>query len=228
MEGIGFRLTPRLFIGLCLIALGSLWALDNANVLNAHEYLRFWPLAFVVLGVVRLIQPGCSKGVSLLFILGGGVLLVHELNLLPLSPQYLFPFFLMVVGGWIVLRSVFGARLRASGADSGSTLSNFALLAGVERKNTSPAFRGGDVTAIMGGAEIDLRGASITDGPAVIEVFAMWGGIDIIVPVDWTVAINVTPILGGCEDARKSPTPDPAKQLVVQGVALMGGVEIRN
>src|SRR5262245_9463377 len=106
-ERIGFRLTPRLFIGLCLIGLGTLWSLDNARIIDADQYLRFWPVALIVLGLIRLMQPGCSKGASLLFILAGFVLLIHELDLLPLQPRYLVPFFLIIVGGWIVLRSLF-------------------------------------------------------------------------------------------------------------------------
>ena len=48
------------------------------------------------------------------------------------------------------------------------------------------AFRGADLIAVMGGCEIDLRQAAI-NGEAVIDVFCMWGGIEIRVPEDWTV-----------------------------------------
>ena len=51
----------------------------------------------------------------------------------------------------------------------------------------------------MGGCEIDLRHASI-DGEAVIDIFALWGGVELRVPPDWTVVSRVTPILGGVDD----------------------------
>ena len=66
-------------------------------------------------------------------------------------------------------------------------------MGGVKKASSSPDFEGGDITAIMGGAEIDLRQASIRGGPAVLDTFAMMGGIEIRVPDDWTVDLQGTP-----------------------------------
>ena len=79
----------------------------------------------------------------------------------------------------------------------------------------------------MGGCEIDLRQASI-DGEAVIDVFALWGGIEIRVPEDWTVVSRVMPILGGVEDKTRPPQTAAGKRLVVRGFVVMAGVEMKN
>ena len=88
-------------------------------------------------------------------------------------------------------------------------------------------FRGGDLNAFMGGVELDLRQAAIAEPPAVIDVFAMWGGIEIRVPERWSVDPRVTAILGGFEDKTRSPD-DSTERLVVRGLVLMGGIEIKN
>jgi hypothetical protein len=109
-----------------------------------------------------------------------------------------------------------------------SHMNVMAIMGGVTRGSNSPAFRGADLLAIMGGLEIDLRKAAI-NGEAVIDLFVMWGGIEIRVPEDWTVTSHVVPLMGGVEDKTRPPqTAHPQHHLVLRGVALMGGVEIKN
>ena len=101
-------------------------------------------------------------------------------------------------------------------------------MSGFKRTSNTQNFKGGELTAIMGGCEIDLRQASIKDGEAVIDVFAFWGGIELKVPLDWSVVIEATPLLGGFDDKTRPPQGGSAKRLVVKGYAIMGGFEITN
>ena len=102
-----------------------------------------------------------------------------------------------------------------------------AILGGFDRRVHSQDFRGGEITAVMGGCVLDMRGASIAGGEAVINVFAFWGGVTIKCPPDWTVVLQGTPIMGGFEEKTVAP-PDAGKRLVIRGYAIMGGVEVRN
>jgi predicted membrane protein len=109
-----------------------------------------------------------------------------------------------------------------------SRMNVVAIMGGVTRGNNSPSFRRADLLTIMGGLEIDLRKAAI-NGEAVIDLFVMWGGIEIRVPHDWTVTSHVVPLMGGVEDKTRPPqTAHAQHSLVLRGVALMGGVEIKN
>ena len=84
------------------------------------------------------------------------------------------------------------------------------------------------MTAILGGSKLDLRQAVIKGEEAILDVFAMWGGIEIIVPRTWGVVVHGTPILGAFEDKSEQPREQGSPRLIVRGTAIMGGVEIKN
>jgi hypothetical protein len=102
-----------------------------------------------------------------------------------------------------------------------------AIMSGISRGSSSTAFRGADLVAVMGGCEIDLRKAAI-NGEATIDLFCMWGGIEIRVPEDWVVESQVVPLMGGVDDKTRPPQSATAHHLKLRGVALMGGIEIKN
>jgi len=117
---------------------------------------------------------------------------------------------------------------RSGPASSNSIISAMAILGNVERRNNSQDFRGGSATSVMGRCEIDLRAAAIsgTNEP-ILEVFAMWGGIEIRVPSDWTVVSHVDPIMGGYEDHTRPPKEE-SKRFLIRGSVIMGGIEVTN
>jgi len=116
----------------------------------------------------------------------------------------------------------------APAASSNSIVTAMAILGSVERRNNSPDFRGGSATAVMGRCEIDLRAAAITaPNQPVLEVFAMWGGIEVRVPPDWTVVSQVDPILGGYDDSTQPPKEE-SKRFIIRCSVIMGGIEVTN
>ncbi len=108
-----------------------------------------------------------------------------------------------------------------------STLSAFVIMGGVRRGTNAQDFRGGDAFALMGGCEIDLREASIKDGAAVFDSFVFMGGVEIRVPDDWAVENRGLAFLGSFEDKTRRPI-EAKKRLVLTGLAIMGGVEVKN
>jgi hypothetical protein len=88
-------------------------------------------------------------------------------------------------------------------------------------------FTGRRYVAFLGGCEIDLTGADIAKSPAIIETFAVWGGIEIRVPEGWEIIGEVVPVMGGFE-VKVRPAASTGRQLIVRGAAVMGGVEIKS
>jgi predicted membrane protein len=102
------------------------------------------------------------------------------------------------------------------------------MLGGFERNISSANFQGADLTAVMGGCEIDLRQSSIADASPVIDVFAFWGGVEIRVPQNWNLEVKAWPILGGVVDETEQTAGPGAPVVTVKGAAIMGGVGIKN
>ena len=80
----------------------------------------------------------------------------------------------------------------------------------------------------MGGANLDLREARFPPGVIDIEVTAVMGGINIVVPPGLAVQMHGSAIFGGFADINRAPAnPDPdAPLLRVHGLTMMGGVNV--
>lgn len=131
-----------------------------------------------------------------------------------------------------------GWKNRPGGPDPGfSTGSSFtsedfldstAVFGGTHKRVVSQHFKGGDVTSIMGGTEIDLSQADIS-GIVRLDVTQIMGGTKIIVPPHWEVRSQITTVFAGFEDKRQQPAMlNPDKILILEGTSIFGGIELRN
>jgi LiaF transmembrane domain len=105
------------------------------------------------------------------------------------------------------------------------------VFSGTRRKIESQDFLGGKVTAVFGGAEIDLRGAGTKREEISIKAEAVFGGIELWVPAHWQTIVRGTGVFGGFEDKTFPAAPGAsgkAPRLVVTGAAVFGGVVVKN
>ena len=103
------------------------------------------------------------------------------------------------------------------------------IFGGVKKNIISKNFKGGDITNIMGGSEIDLTQADIK-GTVRIDLTQVFGGTKLIVPSNWQVKAQMAAIFGGVEDKRsiQNTALDPNKILILDGTSIFGGIEIRS
>jgi hypothetical protein len=228
MPETGLRLTGRLVMGLAVIGLGVIFTLDQLGIVNAGDILRWWSLGLIAYGVGRLTGLWCrpNVGVGLLFTAGGLWILLRDLHVINYSLWEMWPIAMIVLGISLVTRAT--GRRRGESDELASKINAFALMSGTHRRVGARDFQGGEVTAVMGGHDIDLRGAQIPGGTATIDLFIMWGGVDFRVPEDWRVSCEALPLMGGVEDRSRPPAGEPKGHLVLKGLVLMGGVEIKN
>ena len=96
-----------------------------------------------------------------------------------------------------------------------------------ENQISSKQFRGGGVYVVFGSSDVDLRGATIADEGATMNIITSLGSVRLLVPEDWTVNVQTRAVVGSVAAKRVAPT-SPAGQLTLTGLCLFGSVEIKS
>jgi len=227
---------PKVIIGLVIIIFGALALADNFGFDLNIDLWDYWPLILIVIGLGQILQPKEYRQTfgGLVILVIGVLFLANNLKAeFHFGFKHLWPIILLLIGAKILMHGFLGSKKDAINRDF---INLTALLGGGEFNFTSKQLKGGKITAIMGGCTVDLREADIEEDTIVIDTFAMMGGIDIKVPHSWQVTMQGIPILGGMENKTKgisgeledSAALHPEKRLIVKGMAVMGGVEVKN
>lgn len=220
--------------GLIILSIGVLLLLDNLNILRFHDVWRLWPVLLIAVGVAKLIDcygvVGRVWGGLLTF--AGVALLLNNLGYLYVDEGLIWPAVLIGLGLLMFVRAVERRReLSGPVGKSASSLGEFAVFGGTKLQVDSQDFQGGELLAVFGGVEADLRRAAIQKEEVVIDAMAMFGGVEIRVPQTWNVVLKGVGILGGYEDKTMPLQQTEAKQpprVIVTGYAIFGGVTVTN
>ncbi|HLK37339.1 MAG TPA: LiaF domain-containing protein [Polyangiaceae bacterium] len=116
----------------------------------------------------------------------------------------------------------------APGATGAQAPRLVAVLGGVERAGRWTVPRRLRATALLGGMVLDLRDAVLPPGTTEIDVLAVMGGVQIVVPPTLSVEVAGNAFMGGFAHVERVPSdPDPERPLLrVRGLALLGGVAV--
>lgn len=212
----------RFALGLGIIAIGIAALLGALNIINFNELARTsWPLLFIAGGAILLVDSPKQNYLWAIILIGiGAVAQLNVLDIVDVNFWQLFWPVVLIAFGWSILVNRTGA---VAAADDRIT----AFLSGTSNKSSSKDYKGGRVTAILGGSEIDLRKATIKE-EATLDVLVIMGGVELRVPEDWEVRTSVTPILGDAENKAAAPNAAKAPILNIVGTVTLGGIEIKN
>ena len=239
------RSTRGLIFGIIVVIAGVTLLLDQMNLVDASRIFRFWPLLLIVWGVSTLLscQGSGRRFWGGFLILLGIALQLQELGYRRVRMETLWPLFIIGVGVLLVIQAFSkgggDSRLNKWKSkqfetghqfnDAGSHVTCTSIFGGGEHQVSSRNFQTGEMTSIFGGGEIDFSQAEIDGDQAVLEATMIFGGGEIRVPRTWNVVIDGVGIFGGYSDKTSHPPPDtPAKKLIIRGVAVFGGLEIKN
>ena len=110
---------------------------------------------------------------------------------------------------------------------TGAVWRGTSIFGGIEDKIIAQDFRDGEAVAILGGIDLDLRQAELSNGQATLEVTSIFGGIRLRVPRGWRVNLRNVTLFGSVEHNREQPAPeDETGELTIVGTALFGGLEV--
>jgi hypothetical protein len=246
----------REVVGIIIILIGFGFLMNTMKIFPGFSLFwlvpRFWlPAMFFGVGALLISRRGQNGyGAGLFFILLGCFFFFGALNVWDFSyRRWIGPVILIWIGAALLMRnqrprysppppSAGGPKSNAQDpfvprtageqfTDSRDFVHATVILGAFNRRCPSQKFRGGDLTAIMGGGKLDLRDAQIQEKEAVLSIFTLMGGLEIQVPAGWIIEPRFTPILGGYQD-RTTRVSESNQRLVINGTAIMGGVTVFN
>ncbi len=230
--------SANVWISIVLIAVGVLFLLQNFDIFYIGDFWEYWPLILIAIGISKLLHSNFKDIYSASVLIIIGVLLqLMILDFIDFSDVLQFwPVILIIIGIRIILnqRRTDGVSVEGE-APAGTGLTEnrvdaVALFGGREMHISTDQFEGGNVTALFGGTHLHFGSSRLAPGKHTLDIFAMFGGVEIYAPPDWNIVLKGLPIFGGFSDSRKkiAPPEETSGSLIISGVVIFGGLEIKD
>jgi len=244
----------HIWTGALLLIIGGV-ALAKSLGVAMPEWLFTWQMLLIVIGLFIGLKKGFRGGWFVPVIIGGAFLL-NEYVWHGQMYKHLWPLILIVVGlafvfkpkkkNWHCYDEKKNTAMTTEttpltdtpvtppppdtavpGADDYIDIT--AIFGGTEKTVLSKNFKGGSVTNVFGGSEINLSQADI-HGTVILDITAIFGGATLVVPSNWVVKSDAALIFGGISDKRSVSgySETVSKNLVIKGTILFGGMEIKS
>lgn len=218
---IGNVLWGIIFLGLGLGLLGDMAGLWEFTLLFKGN----WTLFLIIPALIGIIRNGVRIGNTLCFLCGiallcccQGVMDWDTLSVL------VVPVVFIVIGLVMLLKNLIhigGRKVRIEGEN----MEKIGVIFSGRKILVENEFHGGEFEAVFGGVTLDLRKAGITDNIS-IDVLAVFGGVDILLPSNVRVKMNDTGLFGGCSNSYRNCEGE-VPVVYINATALFGGVEVK-
>ena len=226
----------KAFIGVILVFAGLFLVIRNTGFFPdfIDNVIFSWPMLLVVIGLVMTL--GASEKTAGIIVMAVGGFFMIPLVFRETFHMYnmFWPSIFIIVGIIFIVsrgKNWNRANMISKGVIGDDYVDYVNVFSGGERQVVSRNFRGGKISAVFGGIELDLTKAGLAPGVSQLEIACVFGGATLIVPDDWYITIDVTPILGGFSDSRRlnpGRTVDSSKHLLIKGAVIFGGGEIKS
>ena len=258
MNGINYKNrkpgTGKKWVGIALLIFGAIMLSQSLGYF-IPDWVISWPMLLIAIGVFTGRRHQFRNPTSYILIIIGLIFLAEEIIPNVDFDDFVWPIAIIGVGLYLIVGK---KKITNWGSDNEKTPSDLtwdkrvneenepipptessvddyidivSIFGGVKKNIVSKNFQGGEIVAIMGGAEIILTQADITLPRVELEITQVFGGTKIIVPPHWKVTSDLVAIFGGIEDKRplfSNQAISEEKHLVIKGTSIFGGIDIRS
>ena len=225
----------RIWAGTLLLLTGLFYLLYNFNALPfiVPPYVFSWQMAVILTGVYFLYKS-FFKGM-LVIVVGTYFILPLTGMIQPIEIEKMWPALLILLGVLILFGSGFKKKNKKNITSMKTSVNEelfeiTTIMGGDSRQLSSYDFKGGKITAIMGGVELDMTNCYLSKEGCIIDLSVIMGGISLKISREWNIKSEITPIMSGIEDEDQYSNNvhiDPAATIILRGSVVMGGIEIK-
>lgn len=243
-------------LGIVVVVIGMLMLIRATDIIHYPilEKLISFPVFLIILALAIGYKNKFDVG-AWVFLLGAGVYFLlrkFDYN----AGRYAFPLVLITIGLFVLAKNrqkpgrldynsgppplpgdpsipqqdySGGAAYQQQGYDpQGEFVKIDSIFSGNERSVLSSNFRGGKLGTIFGSVVLDCKAAQIQQD-IVIDIYSVFGSVELIFPANWRVINETTTIFGAVEDKRRLVNSTGIeRRVIITGFTLFGGVEIKN
>jgi hypothetical protein len=222
----------KVLFGLCIALLGAGWLIKIAFNIPI-DFWSNWPFLLIILGLLIGLKNGfSSSGWWILCLIGG----VNAFEMyFPQHERYVLPAALIIIGLIIALKPK--KKFCGSGftidrtVNSNNDLNLDVVFGGKKEVVTAKEFVAGSVNVTFAGAELNMMQCELAGDSAVLDIRATFGAVELVLPAQWTVKNEISPVFGNVEDERavsNNRSSEITKTLILQGTCVFGNIEVKS
>jgi len=216
--------------GIILVAIGVIFALNAFEITDVNVFFDGWWTLFIIIPCSIGLFTEREKTGNIIGIVIGVFLLLCCQDILSFSMLWklLVPAIVIIIGLKMVFTGLFGNKVneivKKLKSEGKALKTGCAVFSGCDIKFDGEVFEGAELIAVFGGVDCDLKNAVIEKDCA-IQVSAIFGGVDILVPDHVNVRVSSNCIFGGV--SNKTSVHKGAPTIYISGICMFGGIEIK-
>lgn len=226
------RKLENVLLGVILICVGIILGLNALDIAHINVFFKGWWTVFIIIPCFFGLFKEKDKTGNLIGLIIGIVLLLCCQGILQykLVWKLIVPFILVMIGLSILLKDVFhkkvNDRIHEINNQEHTSHDYTSIFSSKKIDFDNQIFEGANLSAVFGGIKLDLREAHVQKD-IVINVTAVFGGIDIYVPDYVDVKMSATSIFGGVSNKKKNTNTNNQVTIYINSTCIFGGVDLK-